>query len=101
MFQEPMFKVIKPKKKLPVVDIWNEMTVSELADSTKRDIDNIIEAVSLADTSKRYNENTVIKDKKILQAAVRLLGVKFKIISKPDDKKDEDIKDHDVTKRYQ
>ncbi|XP_014468945.1 PREDICTED: translation initiation factor IF-2, mitochondrial [Dinoponera quadriceps] len=91
------FVVIKPKKKLAVVDVWNEMTVSELANSTKRDVDDVIEAISLSDAFKRYSDDTVIEDKNVLQNTVRKLGVKFKIISRPGDEKD--TKDHDVTQR--
>lgn len=76
------------------------MTISELANSTKRDINDIIEAISLSDSLKSYGKNTVIEDKNVLQNAVRKLGVKFKVIPRPDDKQDKDITDHDVTKRY-
>lgn len=75
------------------------MTVSELANSTNRDIDDIIEAISLSGAFERYKRDTVIQDKNILQNAVRKLGVKFKIIPRPDDN-DKETEDHDVTKRY-
>lgn len=80
------------------MDIWNEMTVQELANSTKRDINDVIEAIFLSDSFNHYEQDTVI-DKNVLQNTVRKLGVKFKTIIRPDDKQDKDMKDHDVTKR--
>ncbi|XP_072743834.1 mitochondrial translation initiation factor 2 [Anoplolepis gracilipes] len=93
------FKQLKPKKKLPVVDIWNRMTVSELATSAKRDIDDIFEAISMSDLVRHYNKNTVIENQNVLYSAVRKLGAKFRVISKPDSKVEKDIKDYDAVKR--
>ncbi|KAM0728749.1 Translation initiation factor IF-2, mitochondrial [Formica fusca] len=90
---------LKTKKKLPVVDIWNRMTVSELARSAKRDIDDIFEAIFMSDSVRRYNKDTVIEDQNVLHAAVRKLGAKFRVISKPDTKVEKDTKDHDAVKR--
>ncbi|KMQ95956.1 translation initiation factor if- mitochondrial [Lasius niger] len=93
------FKQLKPKKKLPVVDIWNRMTVSELATSAKRDIDDIFEAIFMSDSVRRYNENTVIEDQNVLYSVIRKLGAKFRVISKPDNKIGKDTKDYDAVKR--
>lgn len=91
---------LKPKKDLPVVDIWNRMTVSELAMSTGRDIDDVMDAISLCDSFGRYNKNTVVEDLNILYNAVRKLGAKFKVIPKPDSKMEKIMNDCDVVKRY-
>ncbi|XP_012235806.1 translation initiation factor IF-2, mitochondrial isoform X2 [Linepithema humile] len=90
--------ILIPKKKLPVVNIWSQMTVSELSISTKRSVDDIKKAISVVGSVKRYNDNTVIDDDKILYNAVRILGAKFKIIPRPDSKVEKD-KDCDVVKR--
>lgn len=76
------------------------MTVSELARSAKRDIDDIFEAIFMSDSVRRYNKDTVIEDQNVLHAAVRKLGAKFRVISKPDTKVEKDTKDHDAVKRY-
>ncbi|XP_070160540.1 mitochondrial translation initiation factor 2 [Polyergus mexicanus] len=89
---------LKIKKKLPVVDIWNRMTVSELARSAKRDIDDIFEAIFMSDSIRRYDKDTVIEDQNVLYSAVRKLGAKFRVISKPD-KVEKDAKDYDAVKR--
>ncbi|XP_029176075.1 translation initiation factor IF-2, mitochondrial [Nylanderia fulva] len=93
------FKQLKPKKKLPIVDVWNRMTVSELAISANRDIDDIFEAIFMSDPVRSYNENTAIEDKNVLYSVVRKLGAKFRIISKPDNKAEKDTKDYDAVKR--
>ncbi|XP_011167443.1 translation initiation factor IF-2, mitochondrial isoform X1 [Solenopsis invicta] len=100
--QVNVFTQIKPKKSLPVVDIWKRMTVSELATSTGRDINDVIDAIYLSDSHnslERYNKNTIIEDSNVLHNAVRKLGVKFKVIPRPDDKEEEVTKDCNVVKR--
>ena len=76
------------------------MTVSELAASAKRDINDVMDAISLSDSFKRYNRNTIIEDPNILYNAVRKLGAKFKLISKSDNKKEKNTQDCNIVKRY-
>jgi len=75
------------------------MTVSELAISAGRDINDVIDAISLSDPLERYNKNTIIENPKVLYNAVRKLGAKFKVIPRPGIV-EEDTKDCDVVKRY-
>ncbi|XP_011630963.1 translation initiation factor IF-2, mitochondrial isoform X2 [Pogonomyrmex barbatus] len=93
-----VFKQLKPKKKLPVVDIWNRMTVSELAISAGRDINDVLDAFCLSDPLQRYNQNTIIEDPNILHDVVRKLGAKFRVVSLPDSKVENNTKD-DVVKQ--
>jgi len=74
------------------------MTVSELAASTGRDINDVMDAISLSDSFKRYNRNTIIEDPNILYNAVRKLGAKFKVIS--NSKKEKNTQDCNIIKRY-
>lgn len=82
------------------MDVWNRITVSELATSAKRDINDIFEAIFMSDPVRRYNKDTVIEDQNVLYSAVRKLGAKFRVIPKPDNKVEKDIKDYDAVKRY-
>lgn len=82
------------------MDVWKQMTVSELATSIGRDINDIIEAISLIDSFGRYNKNTILEDPNVLYNTVRKLGAKFKVISRPDSKVEKDVKNCDVVKRY-
>ncbi|XP_018305806.1 mitochondrial translation initiation factor 2 isoform X2 [Mycetomoellerius zeteki] len=93
------FTQIKPKKRLPVVDIWNQMTVLELAASTGRDINDVMHAISLSDSFGHYNKNTIVEDPNILYNTVRKLGAKFKVISRPDSKMEKNTQDCNVVKR--
>ncbi|XP_011251164.2 translation initiation factor IF-2, mitochondrial isoform X1 [Camponotus floridanus] len=93
------FTQLKPKKKLPVVDVWSRMTVSELAESAEKNIDDILEAIFMSDSVRNYNKNTVIEDQNVLYSAVRKLGAKFRVISKPDNKVEKDKKDDNAVKR--
>ncbi|XP_008553600.1 translation initiation factor IF-2, mitochondrial [Microplitis demolitor] len=89
----------KPKSiiKQPVVDVWKNMTVKELSESSGRSVNDVLEAISYFDTN-RYNKNTVIEDKNIIFGSVAKLGAKYKIIASPHEK-NEESKDHDVVKR--
>jgi len=82
------------------VNTWSRMTVSELAISAGRDINDVIDAISLSDPLERYNKDTIIENPKVLYNAVRKLGAKFKVIPRPDSIMEEDTKDCDVVKRY-
>lgn len=82
------------------MDIWKRMTVSELATSAGRNINDVIEAISLCDSFGHYKKNTVVEDPNILYNAVRKLGAKFKVIPSPDSKEEIVMKDCDVVKRY-
>jgi len=95
--------VFQPNKKLPVVNVWKRMTIEELATSAKRDVRDIIEAISLSQphSFKRYNKTTIIEDQNIIHDAVRKLGTKFKIISQPDKGPEKETKNHDAIKRYE
>ncbi|XP_018351369.1 PREDICTED: translation initiation factor IF-2, mitochondrial isoform X2 [Trachymyrmex septentrionalis] len=94
-----IFVQLKPKKRLPVVDVWKQMTVSELAASAGRDINNVMDAISLFDSFKRYDRNTIIEDPNILYNVVRTLGAKFKMISRSDNKIEKNTQDCNVVKR--
>lgn len=90
---------MKPKRKYPVVDVWNEMTLSELAMSANRDIDDVIKAFSMSDLQKRYHKNTIIVDKNILHLAIQKLGAKFKIVPRPGITVEKE-ENQDAVKRY-
>lgn len=92
----------KPKKNLPVVNIWNRMTVLELATSAERSINDVMDAISRSDSDGHYNKNTVIENSNVLYNTVRKLGAKFKVISRPDSSNVETNtkEDCNVVKRY-
>lgn len=76
------------------------MTVSELAVSAKRDVDDIFEALSFIDPHGDYGENSVIENPNVVHDVVRKLGAKFRIVTRPDSKEEKETRnDHDVVKR--
>ncbi|KAH0568056.1 translation initiation factor IF-2, mitochondrial isoform X1 [Cotesia glomerata] len=89
----------KPKAtiKLPVINVWKNMTVRELSESTGRSVNDVLEAISYFD-AQRYNKNTIIEDKRIIFGAVAKLGAKYKIVPSPHEEKQES-KDCDAVKR--
>ncbi|KAL1513124.1 hypothetical protein ABEB36_002584 [Hypothenemus hampei] len=80
------------KSKSEVISVWEGITLVELADILKRDI-NYVEDLFLNDVPQR---NTPIYDMKYLQNAMRRGGKRIKYIAKPtnDSDKDEDIDLH-------
>ncbi|KAK0182011.1 hypothetical protein PV327_000185 [Microctonus hyperodae] len=85
--------VYKPREpvKLPVVDIWKNMTVQELSNSCGRSVSDVLTAISYSDNS-RYTKNTAIENRNVLYDAVKKLGAKYKIVPRPD----ENIKDESI-----
>ncbi|XP_043273358.1 translation initiation factor IF-2, mitochondrial isoform X2 [Venturia canescens] len=88
---------ILTKPKSTVVDIWRNMTVAELATATNRSVNQVLEAISYSDTAV-YKSNTIIGNHYVLYDAVRKLGLKFRMASKPTDSHTMEIK-HDAVKR--
>ncbi|XP_066586310.1 translation initiation factor IF-2, mitochondrial [Prorops nasuta] len=68
--------VISPKKKLPLVTVWPDITVSELASVMQRDIDDICEALFFATKGEKYTPNSPISQTDILLKTVKILGSK-------------------------
>lgn len=81
----------------PVIDVWNNMTVADLAEAAGRSIDDILEAISYIDPA-RHNKNTVIDNRNVLYEIVKKIGAKFRVIPNPKEFKEEE-KDLDVVKR--
>ncbi|XP_015588202.1 translation initiation factor IF-2, mitochondrial isoform X2 [Cephus cinctus] len=90
------------KKNTLVVDIWKNMTVSDIANVMQRDIADVFEALSLSDQFFHYKKNKPIENSAVIQETVKKLGAKFKIVSHPtrkDDKKQQEDMDVDAVKR--
>lgn len=68
-----------PKSKAPVIEVWKNITVGELAQVLKRDV-NYVSELFLNYIS---GANTVIDDLKLLQAAIHRSGHRMKVIGKP------------------
>ncbi|KAK0083657.1 hypothetical protein PV326_006625 [Microctonus aethiopoides] len=92
--------IYKPKEpiKLPVVDIWRNMTVQELSDSCGRSVNEVLQAISYTDNSK-YTKNTTIENRNVLYDAVKKLGAKYKVIPRPDENVKDDSVNCDAVRR--
>ncbi|CAK9808198.1 Translation initiation factor IF-2, mitochondrial [Anthophora plagiata] len=72
------------KNTLPTIEVWNNMTVKELANSANRDINDIIDIFSILNKTQFYNNNTVLTLDPLFTRAIRGLGAKAKIVTKRD-----------------
>lgn len=91
----------KVKKENEIIQVWRNMTVRELAASSGRSVDDILDALFFVDNQNIYRANSIFEDPTTLHETVKKLGAKLKIISNPKEKKmEEDGNDRDVVKRY-
>ncbi|XP_050354336.1 translation initiation factor IF-2, mitochondrial [Nymphalis io] len=76
-----------PKAGTEVVGIWRNMTVQEIANVLKKDVDHVFKALEFADknTDTYYKEDTVIHNPQIIRDVVKISGCRFRIIARPDD----------------
>lgn len=83
-------------KSLPVIEIWDQMTVKELANSAKRDINDVLNVLYFINKNDKYEENTILTTMPLLINVVKYLGGKHKFISK---KIKKTMENKDITKR--
>lgn len=83
-------------KSLPVIEIWDQMTVKELANSAKRDINDVLNVLYFINKNDKYEENTILTTMPLLTNVVKYLGGKHKFISK---KIKKTMENKDITKR--
>lgn len=84
-------------KSLPIIEIWNNMTVKELADSAKRDINDVLDVLYFINKKFPYEKNSILTSMPLLTNVVKYLGGKHKFISKKI--KETNIEYKDITKR--
>lgn len=77
-FSHKQFK----KKSLPIVEIWNNMTVQELANSAKRDVEDVLDALYFESRSDTHTKNSILTDGHLLHKVVQKLGAKSKLVPK-------------------
>ncbi|XP_068619106.1 translation initiation factor IF-2, mitochondrial [Battus philenor] len=81
-----------PKAGSEVVGIWRNMTVQDIADVVKKDVDQVFKALEFADKNQEtfYTEKTIIHDPQIVREVIKILGFRFKIVPRPDDVEEEE-----------
>lgn len=83
--KNPTLLVYTPKKlNAPVIGVWQGITVKELAKVCERSVDSVLEALSYDETEFLYfRPSSQLTDFKIIQRALKRLGMKMKIIANP------------------
>ncbi|XP_026490978.2 translation initiation factor IF-2, mitochondrial [Vanessa tameamea] len=76
-----------PKAGTEVVGIWRNMTVQEIANVLKKDVDHVFKALEFADKNSDtyYKEDTVIHNPQIIRDVIKISGCRFRIIARPDE----------------
>lgn len=84
---------------MPIVNVWKNMTVKDLSNTSGRTVSDVLQAISYSD-NKRYTKDTIIEDRNILFNVVKKLGAKYKIVPKPDEMlKNKNLATCDAVKR--
>ncbi|XP_021963798.1 translation initiation factor IF-2, mitochondrial [Folsomia candida] len=93
--KKPVLPSPDNKKSKPVVNIWKNMTVSELATSVGRSLDHVFEAMIYVKNADAYDTpKSQIDDIQVIRDIARTLGVRTKIDS-PASGKDKTASHHD------
>ncbi|CAH2094258.1 unnamed protein product [Euphydryas editha] len=76
-----------PKAGSEVVGIWRNMTVQEIANVLKKDVDHVYKALEFADKNSDtiYKKDTVIHNPQIIRDVIKISGCRFKIVARPDE----------------
>lgn len=82
-----------------VVDIWRNMTVAELAQSSKLDLEHIQEVMLYVKGAGSIEPEARLEDQKIVKEILQKCGLRMKIVAAPSLEKPQEEKDRDVVPR--
>uniref|UniRef100_A0A131YWF1 Translation initiation factor IF-2, mitochondrial n=1 Tax=Rhipicephalus appendiculatus TaxID=34631 RepID=A0A131YWF1_RHIAP len=82
---EKPFVPSRTKPKSPVVKVWKNITLAELAKVAERPIDDIYEAILLVENASQYDhDDCAIDDTDILFLILKRLGLRGQIVAPPE-----------------
>ncbi|KAI8425424.1 hypothetical protein MSG28_007171 [Choristoneura fumiferana] len=76
-----------PKAGTEVVGIWRNMTVREIAEVLRKDVDHVFKVLEFADKTSDidYRADTVIHNPQVVRDIVKISGCRFKLVPRPDE----------------
>lgn len=76
-----------PKAGSEVVGIWRNMTVRDVAEVLKKDVDHVFKVLEFADkiSDINYKADTVIHNPQVVRDIVKISGFRFKLVPRPDE----------------
>ncbi|XP_067932063.1 translation initiation factor IF-2, mitochondrial-like isoform X2 [Watersipora subatra] len=86
------------RKKVPVISVFKEMTVKELASSMEKDTKHVISCLRGLNISQTVKKDSAILDINVISEVCHMSGVKHRIIARPSSHKAVAV-DHDVYSR--
>ncbi|KAH6926019.1 hypothetical protein HPB50_012958 [Hyalomma asiaticum] len=90
----------KTKPKNPVVNVWKNITIAELAKVVERPIDDIYEAIMLVEDASQYDhDNCAIDDTDILFLILKRLGFRGQIVAPPEQRSPQKKEFQDAVRR--
>nr|XP_034177879.1 translation initiation factor IF-2, mitochondrial [Osmia lignaria]XP_034177880.1 translation initiation factor IF-2, mitochondrial [Osmia lignaria]XP_034177881.1 translation initiation factor IF-2, mitochondrial [Osmia lignaria] len=95
ILKDPTIPLEEPKRRiLPTVEIWDNMTVTELANSSKKAINDVIDCLWIKHKNMHFDENTVLTVPLAVEV-IKACGARAKVIAPGKVKKEstyEDVK---------
>ncbi|XP_076382983.1 mitochondrial translation initiation factor 2 isoform X2 [Megalopta genalis] len=88
----------KEKKTVPVVKVWNNITIKQLATSANRDVNQIMNILNMMNVGTYNNPNTAIVNFGLVCNVVKKLGCKTINVPEPNVKVIEEIKYKDIVR---
>ncbi|XP_046402143.1 translation initiation factor IF-2, mitochondrial [Ischnura elegans] len=86
-------------KAIPVVQVWKNITVAELAQAMGKDIDHVYEVMTFVDNSAEYDsDESQIDNPSVIQDILKKSGFRFQFVS-PHTEEEKESKLKDVFKR--
>ncbi|XP_034487630.1 translation initiation factor IF-2, mitochondrial [Drosophila innubila] len=95
-------KKLQPNNVAPAnsaIDIWRHMSVSQLAKTLQRPLDDVQEAMLYVRGADNIEAAAKLEDLKIIQEIAKKLGVKTRVIAAPEIAAEEEHKERDVSPR--
>ncbi|XP_063367747.1 translation initiation factor IF-2, mitochondrial [Cydia amplana] len=76
-----------PKAGSEVVGIWRNMTVRDVAEVLKKDVEHVFKVLEFADKTSdiNYKADTVIHNPQVVRDIVKISGSRFKLVPRPDE----------------
>uniref|UniRef100_A0A0V0G8W4 Translation initiation factor IF-2, mitochondrial n=1 Tax=Triatoma dimidiata TaxID=72491 RepID=A0A0V0G8W4_TRIDM len=77
---------------MEAIPVWKDISLKELADSLKKDVDHVLEVMTfIHDTNNYKSPKDVIDNFKVVEEVVKRSGKRIKIIAKPEEKEKEEV----------
>ncbi|XP_076284203.1 mitochondrial translation initiation factor 2 isoform X2 [Lasioglossum baleicum] len=80
------------RKRIPVVEVWKNITIKELANCANRNVKDIMNVLNMLGIARYTNPNSILVNSNLVCDILKRLGYKTKTIPRPGMKVEEEVK---------